>query len=459
VDTLDFLFTSSVGEGLLQFSNPQPISPCFPDEGELLIDVTVNDKDAAQFLGGLRTTSFFLRPQSTQRIPFQPRVFSAKEVKKFAGDQLFGVQVKIEVHRRNRDGTFTLVTDTPDPFHIYRYIEAADDSAVDSQLKLNDTLNDGTGGVSRQRQWTYRGDAAALPEMRPNDPAGDFRVHEETAPAGGLRTFNLVFDPQQTKDGLTADVLIIPPRSGAVQPASGPGQLVALANAIAPLTVYLDYAGYESALAAVVANPLNTLTQNQRDMLATPELRRGFFERVSQETQLFYAPFGDAITFSHETPSSDPALFSVEWVTTSPGHYAEFPAPGWTAMKAFLTSDRAALNQHQRDFQLGQILSDARRKPADHRGTVFIPEFFYTLSGDHFDADADRLLYDISSTLAHELGHGLEAPHISHIVRSTGTDEVQEFAVNAGVSSFTLTLGGASASFPATARAATIQDA
>ena len=49
VDTPDFLFTSTEGEGLLEFKNLQPTSPCFLSEGELLVDVTVNNANSNQF--------------------------------------------------------------------------------------------------------------------------------------------------------------------------------------------------------------------------------------------------------------------------------------------------------------------------------------------------------------------------------------------------------------------------
>ena len=78
IDTQDFLFTSTDGEGRLEFINRQPTSPCFPSDGELLIDVTVNGQ-SNQFLRGLVSSTFFLLPGKAHGLSFLPKAFSAAE--------------------------------------------------------------------------------------------------------------------------------------------------------------------------------------------------------------------------------------------------------------------------------------------------------------------------------------------------------------------------------------------
>ena len=89
---------------------------------------------------------------------------------------------------------------------------------------------------------------------------------------------------------------------------------------------------------------------------------------------------------------------------------------------------------------------------------MFTAQLFTQEPGDTFDASLDTLLYNFSSTVAHELGHGLGMPHVSHLVSATGTDEVQEIRIDSGVANFTLSLGGASATFARNASPLTIQN-
>ena len=189
-------------------------------------------------------------PHKTHRLSFFPKAFSAAELRKFEGDRLYGVEVKIEVRVRNRGGTYTPLTDTPGPFYVYRYVEAADDNGTDALLKFNDTLNDGDLGITRERQVTYRGDASALPTMQ---AFGEFELRPVVTTTGQPSAFNISFDPTHDRDGISSEIHLATPGATPRQP-GGPSHLTAVGDGIAPLTLYLNYDAYEAALAQLVVD-------------------------------------------------------------------------------------------------------------------------------------------------------------------------------------------------------------
>lgn len=464
-DLTDFLFTADQGEGLLEFFNPQPTDPCFPRDGELLVDVVVKNGQASQFLRGLESASFILAPGDRHRISFHPKVFSGPELRKFQGDRLYGIEVKVVVRLRGRDGSYREVDDAPDPFHVYRYVEAADD-VDDRRIRFNDTIAEGS--IERSRQATYIGDASTRPVIQVDSPSGEFSVRPVISLPGTEGGFDFAFDPSQAANDRSAKLLLTTPVGTA---ASGPGDLFLLGNGVAKTTIYMNHADFETALASLVTrsavesgDPLvaGLLSQNHRDALATPALREAFFNAVLSTIQERLGNLGLAVILSpsRSTAASD---FRFEWsggaLSDTADALAQMGVPAFRGIQEFhrsLSSSRRFFNEARRGFVLAQILSESRQKDP-HLGKGFLKLFFTPNPGLPFDASLQQLIDLFGNAFAHEIGHGLGLPHVARILAVTGDNEVQQVTVSASAATFTMTLGGVSETFNRNAPASLLQ--
>jgi hypothetical protein len=211
-------------------------------------------------------------------------------------------------------------------------------------------------------------------------------------------------------------------------------------------------------------SPRNLLTQNQRALFATQGLRHDFFNLVMTSLADFYQPidsFNSGVTFSPLAPS-DRGQFAFEWALTSPPQTAEFATSAFSDLRTFLASNRSGLNRVQVAFRVGQILSSGRRDSTagSHLGTAYLPNFFRLAPNIPFDAGFFFLSSYFTEVLAHEVGHGLNLPHVAHAFSAPGgANEVQIVSVNSGVANITLSLGGDTVSLPSNASAADVQAA
>lgn len=265
VDMQDFFFTTSKAEGALTFTNTEPANAC-PPGSKLIVNVTVNDA-AKDFLKGLTSTTVPLQPGETHRFTFRPKAFSTKELSKFGGDRLYGVQVKIEVLRVGSDGKPTPIAGAPEPFYIYRYVDASDDDATDGIIRFNDTLNDGSGAVTRDRFVSYRGDPAAQPTVKAIVAGGTTDFQAFNTPG----QIQITLDPLRTQDNITAAIQIVTPAPGNRQ-VNGPMTLHATGDAVGPQTVYLNKAQFVRVLRDLAhdASPVQVVLEYTSSLVTNP---------------------------------------------------------------------------------------------------------------------------------------------------------------------------------------------
>jgi hypothetical protein len=231
--TDDFLFTTQSQFGRLEFSNLQVQNPCLRDQGELLIDVTVDANSAGQFLNGIRRETFYLRPGKSMRRDFLLKNFSEAELSKMFSDRLYGVRVQVEARVNDGRGNYTLLPDNPAPFYVYAYLDNTDDK-FDGRLAFPDTL--ASGAVTRTRRVLYFGDPEATPQLFTTE--GEFGL-AELAPGEWL----LQFQPESAAD--FASSLAIDTPEGR---SPGEGAVPMVGSGTSPIKVNLNRAGFELAL-------------------------------------------------------------------------------------------------------------------------------------------------------------------------------------------------------------------
>ena len=90
-------------------------------------------------------------------------------------------------------------------FYVYRFVDAADDSHDDGRVEFVDTTNDGHSGVQRERPVEFRMPASLRPSFSVA-PAGSFSYSASPD--------QLVFDPSETRQDLTATLTVHTPGGG-----------------------------------------------------------------------------------------------------------------------------------------------------------------------------------------------------------------------------------------------------
>src|SRR5262249_9695885 len=167
----DYLFTMDGQAGQISFAKFQtPLQQGGPCQGANAVQagiqfkITLDDNTAAQFLNGLQSQTFELKPGDTKNINFST-VALAPVLRTLAHDELFGVKVNVQILSYDLNlGQFVPVANQPDPFYIYRYLDASDDNPNDGILKFPDAVNDGQGGAVRTRIISFIGPADAAPD-------------------------------------------------------------------------------------------------------------------------------------------------------------------------------------------------------------------------------------------------------------------------------------------------------
>jgi hypothetical protein len=263
----DFLFTSPTQTAQLEFSNdagPLAGNVCgkantTASQLEVVIDFAPT---ALQFLklvsGQGKKNSLHqdikLQPGAPYTIPL---VQLPKDISKLTTDQLFGTHFTITVNKIDPGTAATkskpVVTNLmpAKTYYIYRLIDASDDNSADSALKFPDTFNDGTGGITHTRAVAYLGNPADMPtltatESGSTNPSTQFNV--QTTMIAGKPGWNLVFDPQETQDHLTAQLVVTTPGPNPRE-VVGPGVDALEGNGVTSTVIYLNEPAFKEDLA------------------------------------------------------------------------------------------------------------------------------------------------------------------------------------------------------------------
>ncbi len=556
----DVLFTNGSQTHRLSFGNAAvPLAGGSCDSAnmaasQMLVHIDV-PPEAQIFLSGLQTQTFVLLPGEVHDVTFKPLPVN---ISKLTADALYGLHFTVQIQQID-PGPVIRQLMAPRTFYVYSYVDASDDNTDDSVLKLNDTLNDGHGGVTRVRSGEYFGDPAAHPDVSVNGPTSDISVVSIGSPFPNRPSqFYFEFDPTHTEDNLDAEVRIKTPGPNA-RLVAGPAALRVTGNGTGPVTVYADAAGLEQQLAYLVNDassvdivlsynssltnpvlkpiffqlslpgeptpnttvplrlgadivdvqnaleqlrsigpggvevsfsksqasaPLGTklitdtyqirpkgsfasrstpdlavldangtrlftstvtrnapkgvLTQNQRAMLATPQLRSDFVKEVLRIAGTYFLASGPAVIISPDANPA-PSAFGFEWrLNSNPAtpEVAHFTANSFTALNGLLADVFAkpmAFNRTQVAFRIAQALNDGLKPTvANHRGVGYVNRLF--LSNLDLPADTGRsdLVRYIGSIMAHELGHGLGLPHTAVQFSTIYGHEIQRIELSGG---------------------------
>jgi hypothetical protein len=195
------------------------------------------------------------------------------------------------------------------------------------------------------------------------------------------------------------------------------------------------------------------LTQNQRDLLATPQLRIAFVRDVLGTVTTYFQAEGAAVEISPDTNTA-PNVFSFHWLLgTNPddaGVVAHFNTTAFAHLQDLLHTvfaNVADFNRAQVSFRLAQILAESRRDPSMHRGDGFVNHMFDPNGELPADASREQLVSYISEILAHEFAHGLGLPHTAaqwFTSRANETQRIELIGGAFGSDRFQLTFAGAS---------------
>jgi predicted Zn-dependent protease len=208
----EFLFASNKQFGILEFHNRELQQPCNTLHAKLVVSITVNNTNANTFLNGLERSTFTLEPNSAHLIQFFPKAFElgakdpAFKLNNLDEDRLYGVKVTVEIRR----GTGELLDDQPEPFYVYRYVDACDANSNDGILSFAPTLADGPGGSTFTRPIRVMGD----PDVVAAFPL--FNINDNTSFVGGIKPGDgsqryIKFDPQSVGPNLKAELSINTP--------------------------------------------------------------------------------------------------------------------------------------------------------------------------------------------------------------------------------------------------------
>lgn len=227
------------------------------------------------------------------------------------------------------------------------------------------------------------------------------------------------------------------------------------AFALRPTPVFsvLDTSGTRLISAGVTRNsPQGLLTQNQRDLLATPQLRAAFVQDVLFMARTYFLASGPSVIISPDA-NSTPGAFRFDWsLNSDPTEtaIARFDANSLQPLKTFVSdvfANPAALNRNQVAFRLAQILGDSLKLTGlNHRGTGYVNRMFKPNPDLPADASRSEIVRYIGTIIAHEFGHGLGLPHtaVTEAVNIVAESQLIELlGGNVESDTFTLTFAGA----------------
>jgi hypothetical protein len=262
----DYFFTSSKQTAMLSFSNdatPLDGNACSiknmaASQMQVVVDVS---PEAKQFLkispSGTKSSNVLKLHNDIRLQPGQPAykiplVLLPIDISKLTTDLLYGADFTVTVNEIDPGNVVTNLKPKT-TYYLYRYLDASDDNSKDNTLLFNDTVNDGTGTITRARPVAYRGNPADVPQLQvtepgfANLPSDQFNV-VGTSIAGKFG-WNFIFDPTVTADDLQADLHVTtrsPSGGGVTGPGTGtrevigPGSETLAGNGVAKVKVYAN---------------------------------------------------------------------------------------------------------------------------------------------------------------------------------------------------------------------------
>ena len=177
--------------------------------------------------------------------------------------------------------------------------------------------------------------------------------------------------------------------------------------------------------------------------------------------QTYYAQVAPGVIFSSAAPPPGPNPYQFEWTTSTPpnSEVAHFSDEAFEARaKVYLTEladSRNKFNTAQQAFKFAQLLSSSRRdKTTNHTGTYYVQQAFAPYTAFRLNIGEQDLVRSLSSTLAHEVGHGLGLQHTGIAVTKSlvasenviAQSEQQVITVTPGFSKFNISFGGSTTS-------------
>ena len=137
--------------------DPDDSNPCSPENVRatpLIINVTLDDGIAGQFLTGMASQDFSLEPGQVGNINAMVKTLLVN-LQNYTADALYGLQVHIHAHYVDTDGVdHDLDDELPaTDIYIYRLLDIADNNHTDGKIAFVKTFDgDGDGGIIQPLQ-------------------------------------------------------------------------------------------------------------------------------------------------------------------------------------------------------------------------------------------------------------------------------------------------------------------
>src|SRR5581483_5871144 len=107
--------------------------------------------------------SYQMMPGDVLKFKFTPKKLTEKILRNLPNDFILGLKITVQISQLTKSGAFQLLPNSPEPSFLYRFVDVADENSNDGLLKFAAAVNDGAGGVSRDRPIFYIGSTDAKP--------------------------------------------------------------------------------------------------------------------------------------------------------------------------------------------------------------------------------------------------------------------------------------------------------
>ena len=432
----DYFFPKDSGTMNLSFANNaakiNPNSDACSTENvratPLLVEVSLDDASAVQFLDGVHQQTFSLEPQQVGNINGTVHALLG-QISTYSADRLYGLKIHMHTHWVDKNGVdHNLDGQMPaTDIYAYRFLDIADNRHDDGKMDFP-RIAAGVG-FTQKEGLTYYGDAAAKPQKIAVGTGTDFSV------AGD----QIQFTPTTT--GTLNDVLTITaPDAKDVGKVNLSGVGLALQN------VFFSESEFSARVAALVdASPVVAGTQRLVDMFPdtdgngsrTTGVDKAFFDATVLQlfnditVQFYVTMLGvdstslSTLTLVNGTPGTGDKV-NLRNVAIGGAPYTGSAAAVWAdfGIDYFLTSivpNEANMSKPQIQYLFDGLFN---RSVSDNSGSAFVP------GGSGLIVNVDKmvagaagaapagaaafrstLVNQFASTIGHEFGHLLGAIH------------------------------------------------
>ncbi len=388
-------FSMSFGNGAQKIDpDTDPCSPTNVQATPLIVDIKVEGPNVGDFLSAdLMTTQYTLYPQQVENVNVTVKTL-LDQIKNIPTDRLYGAKVTINAWAS--DDPSTLLINNKNVY-IYRFLDAADSKHDDGVVEMQDTTNDGAGGVWRERGLDDL-TGVAKPVLNIADTTNFSNIELPN---------KFLFDPTVTQNDLTAQLTITDPDG------TQAGTLTLKGDGVRQ-TYYVDTNAFMTELTALSTNP--ALTATERGLLDTAAKRQAIIDGTLARVATLDTPFAagvDRVSSSAGATTIFNTFDTAAGVTTY-GQSAVIDNTGNGGLETAggLLAKRTTYSVSEQDFRLSETLDENTGKTV----AMHLRNFF-----DGVDSvTAQAVINGIAKSMAHEMGHSVGLNHTAGNGKSTG---------------------------------------